>query len=458
MSVVAIALVLAGLALRLHGIMRWSLEGDELYTVMESRDLFDTKLRPGIEARPLFFLVEHVLMGVLPAGPFWLRLLPLVFGTAAMWATWRLGSLVAGPVAGLVALIMAVTSPWLMYASAFARYWSLLHLLTVLFFLFVLKAQAARDGRMYLLALLVAVLGSATHPTFLFAPMGFVLGLYLVTKDGHWGSHWPDRQSLLRLWLPWFLIVVIGMTALKLTDSSAALQNFGGRGPIATLMLLPAIVQWMTPMVFAAGAIGVMAALTRPALRRWGLAAALGSCSVMGLLVLAAARTDVYADYGIALLPFAHVSVGILAVVAIENRRNTLIALLASIAILLAGVLPSTASHLIDGTRFDYRPAIAHIRQVDAKLPVIGWPEVIMQHYGTGLMIRPFRVGADDLTSTLATTPAFWMILSAREYGFTQIEQDTEAWLAAHCKRSGSWHRMRLDSRQYRVELFKCGM
>jgi hypothetical protein len=177
---------------------------------------------------------------------------------------------------------------------------------------------------------------------------------------------------------------------------------------------------------------------------------------LFGLLLLASLRTDVYADYGIAALPLLHVSAGILVAKASAQFPARGLAVAGAMVILFAGILPSTISHLVDGTRFDYRPAISHIRRTNAVAPVLGWPELVIRQYGAGLNHLPFRVTGRDLDRVLEGAPEFWLILSAREYGFTQVADDTEEWIGTHCLRSGAWHQMRTDSRQYRVELFSC--
>src|SRR5687768_4779092 len=53
------AILALALLLRLRGITTFSFEQDEIYTMMEGRELFDTPLVPGIEARPLYFLLQH---------------------------------------------------------------------------------------------------------------------------------------------------------------------------------------------------------------------------------------------------------------------------------------------------------------------------------------------------------------------------------------------------------------
>src|SRR5665213_3692634 len=120
--------------LRVYEVFRFPFEQDELYTIDEAINLFHTRLLPGIQARPFFFLLEHPFLSVLPHTAPWIRILPLLFGVAGVWVTWRLARDLAGPVVGFVALALVAISPWQLYVSGFARYYSLLYLLAALIY------------------------------------------------------------------------------------------------------------------------------------------------------------------------------------------------------------------------------------------------------------------------------------------------------------------------------------
>src|SRR5690606_7533208 len=96
LPLVALALFAIGAALRIWGAVSLPFEQDELYTILESRDLFATTLKPGIDARPLYYLIQHPLLDVLPQTPLGLRLLPLAFSLAGLWATYVLAERIGG--------------------------------------------------------------------------------------------------------------------------------------------------------------------------------------------------------------------------------------------------------------------------------------------------------------------------------------------------------------------------
>src|SRR2546426_6123023 len=55
------------------------------------------------------------------------------------------------------------------------------------------------------------------------------------------------------------------------------------------------------------------------------------------------------------------------------SARRGLFAGVATVT-LAAGIVPSTVSHLSDGSRFDYRPAFQFIRTHGSDVPVVTWP------------------------------------------------------------------------------------
>jgi len=80
---ILVAILLIATLVRAYGIWAFPFEQDELYTIDEATTLFHTKLLPGIQARPVFFLMEHPIMVSLPHTPVVLRAIPFI---SASWA------------------------------------------------------------------------------------------------------------------------------------------------------------------------------------------------------------------------------------------------------------------------------------------------------------------------------------------------------------------------------------
>ncbi len=455
------ALLLLGTALRLVGVSRYPFEQDELYTVIEARDLFHSPLHPGIQARPLYYLLQHPLLSLAPVSELSLRLLPLLFGVLGLWATWALGKRVFGTTGAAVATFLAAISPWHLHASGMARYWSLVYLLAALACLFLIRGY--RDDRPadLLLAFACLVLGTATHPTFAFPMVGVALGLTLVRADGRFGWRWPSRRAWVWLWLPFAGAMAVAYLALKLTAQESAVHNWDGRGWTASLRLLPAMVEWMTPSVFVLGGVGMLACLflrREPARRAWGAVALLGAASGMAGLLAASLRTSVYADYGISLLPLLFVSGGGLVALGRERMAEggRVFAAVAAV-LLLAGVLPSLASHLSDGMRFDYRPAFRKIASTAPGVTVLSTPIALQRHYAPELRGEEMVMSRAALDAALARQGDLWAVVPVRRYGIWMDDSgEAAAWVDEHCRLDSSFERPRFDFRLYRTDLYRC--
>jgi hypothetical protein len=453
-------LILAVL-LRVYEVFRFPFEQDELYTIDEATNLFHTRLLPGIQARPVFFLLEHPFLSALPHTAPWLRILPLLFGVAGVWVTWRLARDLAGPIAGLVALGLVTISPWQLYVSGFARYYSLLYVLAALVYWQLPRAYDSDKPRSYLGVLGPLLLGTWTHPSFVFPMIGVALAVSIFRGDGSVSFRWPNRTAWTWLWGPFLGISVVVLVAMRLLHHDANVANGGDRGLMATLRLVPAMVDWMTLLVAAAATAGVVLLIRAgdARLRRFGWMAVVGSVFTLLALFVLSFRTAIYADYGVAALPLVMVAAAF-PVAWLAERLPSAFATLGAAAvawILIIGILPSTASHLSDGTRFDYRPALAQIDATAPSIEVLAWPIAIQRAYDPLLHSREIPTTAAALDSALHKYQDLWAITSVKRYGI--VGDDTGGialWLRQNCRQKGEFQRPRLDYRIYRVDLWRC--
>jgi hypothetical protein len=457
------ALLVLGAALRWYGLDSLPWEQDELYTLRDAKDLGAGAARgglPGIAARPVYYFLQHLLLQVGSATPFAMRLAPFAFGVAGLAVTWILARRLSGVTGAAVATLMVAVSPWHLYASQFARYWTLVYLLAAAAYLLLPPSRDRDAPGGYLATLAVMFLGALTHPTFVFPMVGFVLTLHLVDAAGRVAWRWPTRRAWIFLWTP--LVLGLGgyMAWLMASGSGGSTGDGAGRGLAASLRLVPAMVQWIAPTIAAAAVVGILAlAAGDPGeRRRWGILALAGSGTSVLLLALASFRTDVYADYGMAALPLLYVSVG----VGVDRLAGLAPARAPWIAsglalVLLGGVLPETASHLSDGTRFDYRPAFGWLEQhADGRL-VVGWPTSQQRAYAPGLRFRELHPDPRFLEDLLAAEGGFWLVSSYHRRGLVLGGAPLTAWILGHCRTIQVTERPRLDYRSYRVELAWCG-
>jgi len=457
---VAVVMVMAVL-LRVYEVFRFPFEQDELYTIDEATNLFHTRLLPGIQARPFFFLLEHPFLSIgAPSAPY-LRLIPLIFGVAGVWVTWRLARDFAGPVAGFMALVLVSISPWHLYASGFARYYSLLYLLAAIVYW---QLPGAIDGdrpRGYLAVLVPLFLGTWTHPSFVFPMVGVALAVSIFPLAGGVRFRWPSRTAWACLWGPYLAFSLVVLAAMRILHHSADVANGGDRGLLATLRLVPAMVDWMTLLVATSAVAGVVLLVRSGdgANRRFGWMAVFGCVFTMLALFALSFQTSIYADYGIAALPLVLV-VAAFPIAWLAERLPSNVASLGASAvawIILIGILPSTFSHLSDGTRFDYLPALSQINSTAPSIEVLAWPIAIQRAYDPTLKSREIPTSVAGLDSALKRYQDLWAIVSVKRYGIVGDDTGGMAqWLRQNCRQKGEYQRPRLDYRIYRVDLWRC--
>jgi len=453
--------MIVAILLRVYEVFRFPFEQDELYTIDEATNLFHTHLLPGIQARPFFFLIEHPFLALGYQTAPYVRFLPLLFGVAGVWVTWRFARDVAGPVTGFAALVLVTISPWHLYASGFGRYYSLLYLLAAVVYWRLPRAYDLDRPREYLFVLVPLFFGAWTHPSFVFPVVGVALAVSIFHGDGATRFRWPTRTAWIWLWGPFLVLSACVAAAIRLLYHNANVANGGDRGLLATLRLVPAMVDWMTLIVAAAALAGIILLLKAgvPSLRRLGAMAVLGSVLTLVALFALSFRTAIYADYGIAALPLLLVAAAYPAGLLAGSGDPTAAAAgsAALLWILVIGVLPSTVSHLSDGTRFDYRPAFNQINRTGPDVEVLAWPIVIQREYDPALHSREMPSTAAGLDSALSTYRDLWAIASVKRYGMVGDDTGEMArWFWQNCRKQGQFERPRLDYRIYRVDLWRC--
>jgi 4-amino-4-deoxy-L-arabinose transferase-like glycosyltransferase len=452
-----VVIVALGAMLRLWGLTTWIWEQDELYTLRDAEHLRVTVPgAPGIAGRPLYYLLQHLLLQVLPPTPGFLRSPAFLFGLLGIVATWWLGRRIFGDRAGLVAAALVAISPWHLYASQFARYWTLVYLFAAVLYGMLPRALEDSSPRRLLAVLAVLVLGTLTHPTFLFATAGVILALHLMSPDGQWGLRWPGARPWLYLWGPYLAFLVVGYVALKLNGHGEAIRNAEGRGVLASLRLVPAMIQWTPLEVAGASAVagGFLWFGDQSRDRRWTLMAVAGASVAFLLLFVSSLSTGVYADYGIGCLPLVLVTVGGAVqriAEAVPGRMSGWVTGGAT-AVLAIGSAPGTLSHLSDGSRFDYRPAYAAIARLAPDRPVAGLIDVLREAYAPE--IKPLRYSGSRPSRDLT---GFWGIATYQRYGLRARNPQGQQIIDANCHRVLITERPRIDYRIYRVELYWCG-
>jgi uncharacterized membrane protein len=256
---VLVAIFAAAIAVRLYSVLVFPFEQDEIYTVHESRDLFDTTIRPGIQARPLFFFLLHPIVNAFPHSAAVLRTLPFIFGIAGVLATWALAKSLLGRSGAMLATLFIAASAWHISTSSFARYYSLVYLLATIVYLFFPRAVDRDQPRDYLVVLAAMLAGGFTHPSFVFPVAAASLAVMAFRADGSLAWKWPTRNGWTYLWIPFSVSFVALFLVIRMVDDTASVDNGSWRGLLASLRLIPAIVDLIGPAICVACLCGIFA-------------------------------------------------------------------------------------------------------------------------------------------------------------------------------------------------------
>lgn len=150
--VVLAGIVLVGALLRLHNLGRDDFWTDEMATLQYAASVSSTytDTHP-----PLYYLLIHAWLSVVPVSESMLRLPSALLGVGAVAAMYGFGATLFGRATGLVAAVILALSPMHVYYSQDARMYSLLTLTTILscWALFAyLRDRSTRRALVYVLA------------------------------------------------------------------------------------------------------------------------------------------------------------------------------------------------------------------------------------------------------------------------------------------------------------------
>jgi hypothetical protein len=455
-------LLVVAAALRLPGVWQFDLWQDEIYSIYEARELFWSTIGPGgMELRPLYFLLLHPIADALPRSHELLRLPAFLFGLLGVAAIWRLTWGLFGRGAALLTTTLTVMLPLHITESQSIRYWSFIFLLGALFSGALLRALRSEEPRQYTRALAWLLIASFTHPTFLVSAAGLALGAHLIRGDGTPGLMLPTRLAWRRLWLPFLGVLGAYYTALTFFFP---IKRMVGESVGSVARLLPAVGVALTPAVGAASLYALYRLLRggSPTERRLAMMVIVGMS--VPVAVLAVGRSlealPISILYLFATFPVVLAAVGSL-VPALAGEGGSQGRVTAALLVVLgASMLPSTISHLRDGTRFDYRPALRHIMSQDPRGAVVIWPLIEATWHAPeleGIELRPGTTAA-TFDSLAAARDRFWVVLSRRRYGvITDPDLAKSRWVERHCDRVHTQEALRLDWEVYSVSLFRCG-
>src|SRR4051812_32217712 len=205
-AIILSGLILLAVALRFWRLGQFNFEATEMFTLRDS-------LTPQFDNwRPLQYLLNYYLIRPLtPLDELGLRLLPAVFGVLAIPVLYLVARRLIGTWAALLSALLLVFSPLHVYQSQFARYWSLVFLLSAVYPYALYLGIRERNPRALALGLITAALATLAHPVSLLL-LGS-LGIWFIVayvRPSHLGQIWNQRGTRWGM-----LIAVVLLVALR---------------------------------------------------------------------------------------------------------------------------------------------------------------------------------------------------------------------------------------------------
>lgn len=458
------ALVLGlAVATRAYRLTYWPLAGDEFFTITDSRVL-------AFKGKPLLFWLNHYLVDpLLGLDVLGVRLLPAVFGILGILFLFWAGRRLWGDGAGLSAALLAVFSPWHLYLSQYARYYSLAFLLAAITIVAFWLAYREDSGPWLVAGVVSAGFGVLAH-----ASAGMIFGaaaawILVVTA---WEHLTGEDVPALRLAAAG--VVGVGLVAASafyfvpiLLGWSAHPARYGFAGPVLFL----SFGQWLTAgtSLFAVGGSAWM----------W----AAGERKKVSYLLAVVALPFLFlsvAGYFIKVsVPFLFVSAPAVFLLAgyfvhrvyVDLRSGAVAPAVAAAVVLLAGIatgVPSFVSHYMDGSRPDFRSAANWLEgHVDAGDDVVltdlknaleRYLDVEVDARGFDRSVRQLEEVVDEVAAGPSPGVVWVTPWIADRGGFNERGLGpATGWVRRHCVLRRVVSHPRLDFRRNEVHVYRCG-
>lgn len=457
-------------ALRFLALGRFSLWGDEVYSLDNSLDLFGPRMVAADLAFPVFFALERLVLELAGlAGPapdpqalqFVLRLLPALAGSIAAAAAFRSSRGFLGRRERHVLAALVAFSPWFLYFSQLARFYSLVLAFCIPATFELMRAQREGSFRRALAGVTWIALAIGTHPTaglLLLGELAAVGGAALLRVRPLSRAVVPLVALPLLMAVPALLwpSTVSDTIGYKLRAQDAAVESFGG--------LLLGIGWNVGPVIGALGVLGLPTLWRRD--RELALHVVLGAGVPTALmLALAALHKSVEQRYLIAVVPLALLpAAAFIGELSDRLERTVRGAAVAVPALALAAWAPGIVSELIDGNRHDLAGALRFV--TERLRPGDG---VIVETHGLARRYLPDSLADEQLLeapppsgdaewrkyeSMWGGCPRLWIVIPADFEEKTAETRSFHRWAWEQGRLAQELWRPRLDYHQNRLRVF----
>lgn len=456
-----LALTVVGAGLRVFRLTRWPLEGDELHTL---RDSLSGGWPSGAKKQLLFFLNDMVVAPWIELDEFGLRLLPFIFGVAAIPVLYGLVRRAFGAHTAILSCAILTFSPWHIYWSQNARYYTLVFLLSMTFALAL--HIGSREGRLRwtLLGLASGLLAILAHPSSGVVVVG--CGLWL---GGHHLREWFRSRSVEgRSGLAAFIGVAVigGLTIGIMVPQLLSWREFGEPWGHSAVPLVLSYGNWIGTGVGLFAMSGLVWMWWEG---RKSLALFMASWWIVPTVIFALLSyiVAVSVSYLFVTAPAVVVLAGSAVAritAAIPKIWPRTIALSAVMGTLILAPAPSLVSHYLDGGRADFRAAADLIegRATDADI-ILGDRDGALNHYLTSHGASELASSDVQLETELVSVGAqgganLWLAVHLQmRGGFNERSlSGIETWVQDRCILEAMIGRPRVDFKGNFVQVYRC--
>lgn len=405
-----LTLLALGVLVRLFRLGTWSLWADEVATIRDAASLRT------VIGYPVAYALIGAVVRIAGESEFAARIVPALAGAAAVPLLYAAGYKMFSHRTGLLAAVCLVLSPYHLFFSQFARYYSLLMLLGLLA-MYLIQRAMEEDDRLRLVAGL-AILGLAfwTHWS-----AGLLVPALIVQM--FWLRRGRERPAGLNRWNLVILFGPIGIGTLVLLPHAVRfLAGWSGEGGFSVLrsgLTMAKILYRMEPSLVICGGVAAWLLLQAGDRRaRWLVPYAVVPPVLSALFVGA---TQGGSRFAIVSLPAVLLLAGAMLdflLAATEGRRRVMALAVAVIVFLSLGTKCIAYFTLEQGQRPRWRDAVQYVLGRGARgVSVITNAPLVVSHYGlsgaTPLAgMEPGRIEAalSGSASGDTTAPAMFLV------------------------------------------------
>lgn len=462
-------LIVLAVILRFWRLGAWNFEATEMFTLRDSNDPRWGNPRPLI-----YFLNYFLIRSWMPLNELGLRILPAVFGVLAVPAVYLVGRRLAGNRSALFAALLLTLSSFHVYYSQFARYWSLVFLLSAIYPYAIYVGIRERNRGALLVGIVTGILAVLAHPVSVLLIGGLLLWIVATyVRRDQLTRLWAQRNVR---WATWTFLIVLAVIAIRFVPMLQSwvadrdqgkggqflLHLPGGRG-VKQLAILLSYVDTLTLPLFLAGMVGIYLLWQqgdRPLAR---LLASLFLVPV-AFLVLVSFRTAISTIYLLPSAPVFFYGAGVFLARLAEGpaafRPRWLVPAIVTVLIIFSGA-PTLISQYRDGRRYDFRAMAGWLNPRLATGDVVfsDQPQV-MAYYLPGHEVQLLRGDPAPLIDAMPNSGhgALWIVAPAPSHAFrTNPRMRTlKTWIHGSCQLRNTLGSGRLDFRQHYLEIYRC--